>query len=51
MAIMLLSNASEAPNGPNRGEIVAFMNELIAAQPKHPGGYDLLGEVPFPDGR
>ena len=51
MAIMLLSSASEAPKGPSRDEIIAFMNELIAAQPKHPGGYDLLGKVPFSDGR
>ena len=44
MAIMFLAGASEAPNGPSRGEIIALMNELIAAQPKHPGGYDLLAK-------
>lgn len=43
-SVPILRSATDDPKHPTDGEIVKFCNELIAIQPKHPGGYDLLGK-------
>ena len=49
-ALYMLSKEKASSKTPTDRELVEFFNELIAIQPKHPGGYDALGTYYYQSG-